>query len=690
LVLAALAGSVDPASADPAACAGAIGRASAKYAQAVMRVRQRCEDKKVAGRLPVGTDCATEPRTDGMVQKAKTKLRAAIAQRCGGADRVCGTAGDDPLAAIGWGTGSCPNLEAGACANPISHCGDVATCLACVDEAAVSQATALYYGELVAGEFGTRSALNKCQRAIGTESARFFTAKSRALSRCWDARLKGRHANQCPSPGDGRTAAAIARAEARKRARICAACGGADTQCNGAGDSTPTQIGFVDTCSAVVVPGGASCAGAVGTLTALVDCVDCVTDFKADCVSALAVPTATSYPGECNAPPPTTTTLAVTTTTSGASTTTTVAPCPPSLPVPLGTFSATIGVGTLDCGGQSLNPGPQPPVTGQVTLPDASTRALGLGCEYVGDGNGLVPGLRVPDGFTTILDVSSIDGTAIVVTASNGTGPATCSRGPNSTRHCVNGALGTDGSGSCATDAECGGITQSCAPDTNCYFGPPIPVSLGAVSACIMDAIASDVCAEADLVTLETTLTSALLSARIFLTGDIASPCPRCVAGLCTAGQRSGLSCSGGIGSTQTTIECPPTASTYVGSLEINLSGLTTGTSTLTADANGKFCPGQNAAGAFGTPAESISQTGVGLGGGMTLFDVVLGGAFCVPSSGNGFFDVVAGLPGPAAVAVPATASVCLLPSVCSALCSPCTLGPLLCPLVCAPCNMCP
>ena len=46
-------------------------------------------------------------------------------------------------------------------------------------------------------------ALNTCQKAIGKSAAKFFAAKSKALQKCWDARLKGKHSNPCPSPGDG-------------------------------------------------------------------------------------------------------------------------------------------------------------------------------------------------------------------------------------------------------------------------------------------------------------------------------------------------------------------------------------------------------------------------------------------------------------------------------------------------------
>jgi hypothetical protein len=49
----------------------------------------------------------------------------------------------------------CPNFEDGACNAPITDCNGIVACLTCVDQAAVDQAIALYYGSPPADEFGT-------------------------------------------------------------------------------------------------------------------------------------------------------------------------------------------------------------------------------------------------------------------------------------------------------------------------------------------------------------------------------------------------------------------------------------------------------------------------------------------------------------------------------------------------------
>ena len=152
----------------------------------------------------------------------------------------------------------------------------------------------------------TAKALNKCQQEIGKVADKFLRAKSKALQKCWDQRLKGLHAANCPDPGlgDGKTLAAIVKAEGKTRAAICNKCGGHDKLCGGVGedaDFTPTDIGFAATCPAVTVPfGGPACGGTVSTLQGLVDCVACVVEFRVDCIDSAQVPEFVPYPCECN------------------------------------------------------------------------------------------------------------------------------------------------------------------------------------------------------------------------------------------------------------------------------------------------------------------------------------------------------------------------------------------------------
>lgn len=252
-------------------------------------------------------DCAADAKTADKIAAAESRLRDLINKACGGSDKICG--GDLTKeaggAALGWST-TCPGFEGGACTNAIgtTDCTGIADCLDCIGEAAVDQAIDRYFGDLiVAGPKGERL-LNQCQQSVGRAATKFLVAKSKALVKCWNARLRGEHTNDCtpPATGDGHVIAAIAKAASKRDRSICKACGGQDKQCNGIGDFTPGgDIGFTDTCDDVTLPyGGSACGGGVGDLPDLLACVDCVTEFEVDCADRAAVPEFGALPPECN------------------------------------------------------------------------------------------------------------------------------------------------------------------------------------------------------------------------------------------------------------------------------------------------------------------------------------------------------------------------------------------------------
>jgi hypothetical protein len=357
------------------------------------------------------------------------------------------------------------------------------------------------------------------------------------------------------------------------------------------------------------------------------------------------------------------TTLATVTTTTTTSTTVTLPACPPPPLLGLGRLVFTTRAGSANCGDPGLFPtAPAAPVSGQVDQVDGTKFAdLGAGCLYAGGGNAnVLPPISIPDGGTSILDVAGLSGLALTLTSSDGTGPADCTKGAGPGRHCTNGQPGTDGHGACTTDAHCGPPAGACDLDANCFFGPPIPVPAGPFSVCILSVIRTDICGAASLLTRETTL-QAGLGPRIYLTSDPVSPCPRCVGARCTAGQRAGMTCSGGVGSKQTSLECPPRNTQFAGRLVINIPSLGTASSTV-SDPNGAFCPGQRHRGAFGVgAATTITETGSPLLGSLDLFATTLAGTFCLPSTGNPVIDANADAPGPGAISVAGTASVQLL-----------------------------
>jgi hypothetical protein len=330
-------------------------------------------------------------------------------------------------------------------------------------------------------------------------------------------------------------------------------------------------------------------------------------------------------------------TTTTTTTTTSTTTTTTVPPLGQHL-------SFTTTAGTANCNFPAAAP-----FSGTLFSDTAATtplQSLGLGCLYIGGGNASAPPSKIPENATTILD--SADG--MTLTASYGTGPRDCSRGPAATRHCVN-----DPSTACTNDTECAFVPGGCAFDANCFFGPPVPIE-GFPSNCVVNTIAADASGTIDTATGSST-TNISLQSRVYLTLVEPTACPQCISGACNYGGNSGGPCTT-TNSQLTTLDCPPDNGTFIGTIPVNLSPLSTASSLLTAG-DGLFCPGQLNAGAFAQVAtQAIQQVGVSSG---DLTDGlphpgVLVSNFCIPPTGNGAVDGIADLPGPGSLSLPGNA----------------------------------
>src|SRR6185503_16310781 len=108
------------------------------------------------------------------------------------------------------------------------------------------------------------------------------------------------------------------------------------------------------------------------------------------------------------------------------------------------------------------------------------------------------------------------------------------------------------------------------------------------------------------------------LSSRVYISGNTASPCPKCISGTCDTTWKTntgGLSPDSGhacvpAGVGLTSADCRPALTGFQAPLGVDLSPLTTGTASRTSD-TGLFCPAQNNAGAFGQPTtKCIQETG--------------------------------------------------------------------------------
>jgi hypothetical protein len=314
---------------------------------------------------------------------------------------------------------------------------------------------------------------------------------------------------------------------------------------------------------------------------------------------------------------------------------------PPLLNIPLQLIP-----GSSSCGGPALSPDATSPTSGTVF--DGANHALGdLGtnCLYVGGGNTALPPIEIPDGGELIATVRGLRGSRAIIGASDGTGPADCSRGAGPGSHCLNGAPGTNGSGACHVDTDCGGAAGTCGLDANCFLAPPLPIhvaSLG-LDVCAANVLLADVCGELDILGFETTVNAAL-GTRAYL-----AACPTCVDKKCQGGARNGLSCKAG--PTGTSVDCLPAGSSFVGTA-VAAATLTSEPLTL-ANSAGNFCPGQPSPGAFGLPNARRIRTD-GRRPNLLTLEATLTGPFCVHASGAGLLDGVVGLSGPAAASMKA------------------------------------
>jgi hypothetical protein len=341
------------AAAEPSACRRSVSSSLAKFVQAKVKLLRKCNEAVLTGKRP--GPCPDALTTEKITRLAG-KLRRTISQRCGGADGNCGIGGDDdPLAAIGWDGGSCPNFAHGGCNAAITDCTGVVDCVGCVGEAAVDQAIGLAYDGLAPSSPGT--ALQKCQAAIGRAAAKYVAVRSQALAKCEAKALAGG-----PSCPDGKTGLKLSRAQAKVITGICAACGGVNHVCGDGDDPTITAIGFPASCPAVTVPGGTACGGLVTDVPDLADCVACVVEYGTDCVDALGVPTLATYPAECNPATPTPT----------RTPTPTLTPGPPTK-TPSGTPTHTPTATNVDTPTPTITRTPTPTLTATPTVTPTRT-----------------------------------------------------------------------------------------------------------------------------------------------------------------------------------------------------------------------------------------------------------------------------------------------------------------------------
>lgn len=306
----------DLALANPERCPAAIVAEATRYAQARARTLAWCEDGIVTGKIAPGTICSDEPSVRVRMLKAASKLRMGIDRACGGADHVCGLGEDDSdLAAAGWDIETCPGAGEGECDQPIGDCADVASCIECIGDVAVSKALRVVSEEMDLDPSRSRAVVG-CQRAVVKHFGKLLSARLRHGGRCWGKVLKGKAEAPCPLPGDGRTGALLEKAELKFISSVCRACGGVDRECDanvgavsgsGAGDDLSLlAVGAASTCAGWTNPvSGESCAGTVANMSDFANCMDCAASYSSGCVELAAIPSEATYPQACRDVTPT-------------------------------------------------------------------------------------------------------------------------------------------------------------------------------------------------------------------------------------------------------------------------------------------------------------------------------------------------------------------------------------------------
>jgi hypothetical protein len=264
--------------------------------------RASCEQAKLAGKRAPDTNCAVDPGVRDAQAAASAALAEKIDAACGGKDKTCGgdTTGEPSPATLQFAAGCASGLR-GSCTSTIQDCGDIGRCLACADQAATDVLESDVFAQLVHSDpkIKSQKPLNTCQRALRKQTQKFLEVDAQAVTKCWDVRLDGKHAQPCPVPGDGKVGKVIAKAAAKRDAAICAACGGSDKRCGGNDDFTPAEIGFPAQCPDVAVPGGLRCGRTIVTLTDVTGCLDCLTRYVVGCADRQRVPEYGPYPDEC-------------------------------------------------------------------------------------------------------------------------------------------------------------------------------------------------------------------------------------------------------------------------------------------------------------------------------------------------------------------------------------------------------
>jgi hypothetical protein len=259
-------------------CRRAVIKTGNKFAAAYVQALVGCETQRLKGKL---AGACPDAKAAGKIASAEVKRGKAIQKACG------------PLTPARAGFGPNGPASTASCTDAIATIADVSACVGC----------GLRRGgdELIAAVYAAPAdaTLLKCQLALGTVVTGHARAVAALLAKCEDGVARGKVVAPCP---DAKTATKIAAKNVKLRSTLCKACGGKDKMCGGSDDAAPATLG-VTSCPNRSVPGGSVCGDlAIGGLTDVVACLECVSQFESTCTTALTAHPA-ALPATCDAAP---------------------------------------------------------------------------------------------------------------------------------------------------------------------------------------------------------------------------------------------------------------------------------------------------------------------------------------------------------------------------------------------------
>ena len=233
------------------------------------------------------------------ITAAEGKLQDKIEKAC---------EGENPVT-IGY-PATCPDLENQGCDSiSLATAAGMGQCLVCLDEFAVDEIYSVIGGPFLdpAGD----EVVAACQGTIAKESQKFLKAKTKGAPEMLGCAPEGQALRRLPEPErgpeepGGQGGGKIAKAESKFREKVCKSCGGDDQVCGSSGtgssgDVLPSVFGFPASCPSVTVPGGQECGLPIDGLQDALDCMVCLSEFKADCTTDAGVSQLQGYPQVCD------------------------------------------------------------------------------------------------------------------------------------------------------------------------------------------------------------------------------------------------------------------------------------------------------------------------------------------------------------------------------------------------------